>query len=407
MGADLFLLLSGGLLFLAFLVEAAFERTRIPSVLVLMSCGFLLGPVFHIFPSEQFHKVAPHFGALAFLLILFEGGLDLRLGMVATGWQAGTFLAVRAFFAGFGLLFLVAWAGGLQALEAAFLALSLAPISGSIVIPLAGKLGLGEEARSVVVLEAATADVLGVLGMGFLLTLLTKGGLAALVAVGSLFAVAFSVLAAAGIGLWWPRVLRRLPEKRFADVLTFGLAMLLWAALELPGASGALAVLVFGLVLANEGEILGKLSFSSEEVAEVVRETSEKLHGFIFQLTFLVRAFFFVFLGAMVSLGEVTWLDGVLVVGLLGAMVLSRYWVLHSASFSGLPVKPEHKRTMWLVQPRGLVSAVLVMEAIEEGAAGPRTLGLVSAAILLSNVLMLLGVRKPSQLPPNQPDRES
>ncbi|MGQ9494880.1 MAG: cation:proton antiporter domain-containing protein [Thermoanaerobaculaceae bacterium] len=405
MGADLFLLLSGGLLFLAFLVEAAFDRIRIPSVLVLMSCGFLLGPVFHIFPSEQFHKVAPHFGALAFLLILFEGGLDLKLGTVATGWQAGALLAVRAFSAGFALLFLVAWAAGMGASEAAFLAMSLAPISGSIVIPLAAKLGFGEETRSVVVLEAATADVLGILGMGFLISLLTGGAFAALFAVGSVFAVAFSVLFAAAIGLWWPRVLRWLPETRFADVLTFGLAMLLWAAVELPGASGALAVLVFGLVLANEKEILGKLSFSSEEVAEVARETSEKLHSFIFQLTFLVRAFFFVFLGAMVSLREVTWLDGILVLGLVGAMVLSRYWVLNS-SRSSFPVAPEHKRTMWLVQPRGLVSAVLAMEAIQEGVAGPRFLGLVSAAIVLSNLLMLAGVRKPPKSSPNQPRSE-
>lgn len=401
MAADLFLLLSGGLLFLAFLVEATFDRIRIPSVLILMSCGFLLGPVFHIFPSEQFQKVAPHFGALAFLLILFEGGLDLRLGTVATGWQTGAFLAVRAFFAGFALLFLVAWAGGMGASEAAILAMCLAPISGSIVIPLASKLGLGEKTRSVVVLEAATADVLGVLGMGFLLTLVTGGGLAALVAVGSLFAVAFSVLFAAGIGLWWPRVLRRLPEKRFTDVLTFGLAMLLWAVVELPGASGALAVLVFGLVLANEREILGKLGFSSEAVAEVARKTSEKLHGFIFQLTFLVRAFFFVFLGALVNLKEVTWLDGILVLGLVGAMVLSRYWVLYPKG-SGLPVASENKHTIWLVQPRGLVSAVLAMEAIHEGLAGPRFLGLISAAIVLSNLLMLAGVGKPPKSSLNQ-----
>ena len=284
MESGTFLILLGGLLVLAFLAEEAFGRLRLPPVLVLIGCGLLLGPGVKLLPPERFAEVAPHFGALAFLLILFEGGLDLELHQVLGRWRAGLFLALASFAVALAAVTLVAVAFGMPPGQSLVLGVVLAPISGAIVIPLAGKLGLDEKVRTLMVLEAALADVLGVLGIVLAGQLIKGGGLAGLLALGSLLAALFSVLLAAGLGLLWPRVLRWLGDRRFVDVLTFGVAMVLYGVVEQPGASGALAVLVFGLTLSNEQPLLHMLHLREAPVVGVTRRAVHRLHGFIGEL---------------------------------------------------------------------------------------------------------------------------
>ncbi len=408
MSSDVFLILLGGLLVLAFLAEGLFRRFRIPPVLVLIACGVILGPLLRLLPGERFIEVAPHFGALAFLLILFEGGLDLDLRQIFSSARTGTLLALVGFAVAAALGAAVASAAGAPPSRALVLGLVLAPISGAIVLPIVGQLGLREELRTMLVLEAALADVLAVLSMQLASTLLTRGGVAALFALGSLLAAAFSVLVAVAAGLFWPRVVRRIGDRRFVEVLTFGLAMLLWGLAELPGASGALAVLAFGVTLANERALLEAVGLPSEPVAELTDDTVGRLHGFIGQLTFLVRAFFFVFLGVLVSPGGLTWRWSAAGLALVGLLVIARRLVLDFvAARTGLEVDDEERNTVILLQPRGLVSAILAIEVAELGLErGDQLLGLVSLVIVVTNLLLAVAARRgalPSRSPGDRP----
>ncbi|HPW56264.1 MAG TPA: cation:proton antiporter [Thermoanaerobaculaceae bacterium] len=397
--SDTFLILLGGLLVLAFLAEETFVRLRLPPVLVLIGCGLVLGPGLQLLPAERFSEVAPHFGALAFLLILFEGGLELELQQVLGRWRAGLLLAVVSFTLALVTVALVAVCFGLSVARALVLGIVLAPISGAIVIPLAGKLGLHEEVRTLMVLEAALADVLGVLGVVLAGQLVTGGGFAGLLALGSLLAALFSVLLAVVLGLIWPRVLCRLGDRRFLDVLTFGLALVLYGVVELPGASGALAVLVFGLTLANERRLLHLLRLVDEPTAGVVRQAVQRLHGFIGELTFLVRAFFFVFLGVVVRFARLPIAQYAQAVLILGGFLLARRLALKLLGSGVLrTIDADARRTLLLVQPRGLVSAVLAIEAAHLGLDADGTfLGLASLLILATNILLMVGVRNRRQ----------
>ena len=388
-----FLALLGGLLVLAFVAEGAFNRLRIPPVLVLMACGFLLGPVFKLLPVAAFLEVAPHFGALAFLLILFEGGLDLHLPEVIHRFSSGARLAsfgfvMSAFFAaGVGLAF------GWPLASAVLFGLVVAPISGAVVLPLAPRLGLPQGLATVVVLEGALADVFGVLGVSVALQFFTGGGLAGLLALGSLAAAVFSVLLALGVGLVWPHALRALRERSYLDVLTFGVALALWGVVETLGASGALAVLAFGLTLANEREILGLLKLSEEGVLELEADVTSSLHRFIGQLTFLVRTFFFVFLGVVVQLHKANWAWFAAALVTMALFVLGRGGILGRFARTGaLPMEKADFRTVWMLQPRGLVNAVLAMQATHK-LGGLDLLPAVSIIIVVSNLLVVFGLR--------------
>jgi potassium/hydrogen antiporter len=399
MASNSFLMLLGGLLVLAFVAEEAFRWLRIPPVLVLMGCGLLLGPVAQVLPAHEFVRVAPHFGALAFLLILFEGGLDLDLRAVMHRLAPGALLALLGFVVAFAIGTGVARAGGLPWASSIALGVILAPISGAIILPLAGQLGLREEVRTLVILEGALADVLGVLSMGLVAQVQTGGGLAGLLALGSLLAAAFSVLLAVIAGLLWPRLLRTLADRRFIHVLTFGVALALWGSVELLGASGALVVLTFGLTLANEQEILGALHFDAASVAEVAKDVVERLHGFIGQLTFLVRAFFFVFLGVVVQFKDLPPGRVIEAAVVLALFVAGRWAVLRLLQRRGSFLLDWHEqRTVWFLQPRGLVSAILAIEAAQlgmQGAGGFLTTA--SLVIIGSNMLMTVGLRVPAR----------
>lgn len=388
-----FLALLGGLLVLAFVAEGAFNRLRLPPVLVLMACGFLLGPVFKLFPAAAFLQVAPHFGALAFLLILFEGGLDLHLPEVIHRFPAGAKLASLGFLVATLLAAAVVLAFGWSLPPAVLFGLVVAPISGAVVLPLAPRLGLPQALTTVVVLEGALADVLGVLGVSMALQFFTGGGLAGLLALGSLAAAAFSVLLAVVVGLLWPRALRALREHSYLDVLTFGVALALWGVVESLGASGALAVLAFGLALANEREILTLLKLPEEGVVELAPDITNSLHKFIGQLTFLVRTFFFVFLGVVVQLQEANWVWFGVGLLTLAVLVLGRRQVLRGFTRAGaLPMQKADFLTVWMLQPRGLVNAVLAMEAAHQ-LSGLNLLPVVSIIIVASNLLVVVGIR--------------
>lgn len=393
MTAHAFLALLGGLLVLAFVADGAFNRLRIPPVLVLMACGFLLGPVFKLFPTVAFLEVAPHFGALAFLLILFEGGLDLHLPEVIHRFASGTKLASLGFLISVLLAAGVGLAFGWSLPSSVLFGLVVAPISGAVVLPLAPRLGLPQGLATVVVLEGALADVFGVLGVSVALQFVTGGGLAGLLALGSLLAAAFSVLLAFVVGLLWPRALRALRERSYLDVLTFGVALALWGVVETLGASGALAVLAFGLTLANEGEILRFLKLPGEGVVELASDTASSLHKFIAQLTFLVRTFFFVFLGVVVQLHEASWLWFGVGMVTMALLVLGRRQVLSLFARAGaVPMERADFLTVWMLQPRGLVNAVLAMEVTHK-LGGLDLLPVVSIVIVVSNLLVVLGLR--------------
>lgn len=398
MESDSFLVLLGGLVVLAFIAEELFRRALVPPVLVLMLCGVALGPVAHVLPAEEFTRVASHFGALAFLLILFEGGLDLDIRAVVHHVAPGAGLALSGFGVAFASATSLARFAGMAWEPAVVLGVILAPISGAIVLPLAGRLGFRDEVRTLVILEAALADVLAVLGMGFVSGLRSEGGLAGLLALGSLLAAVFSVTVAVVAGLAWPRAVRTLADRQYVHVLTLGVVLMLWGSVQLLGASGALVALVFGLTLANERQILTGLGLDSARLSRVLNELNLRLHRFIAQLTFLVRAFFFVFLGVVVNFDTLRpplYATGVAVVGLFlaGRWLLLRLFQRHGR----IKLTAGERRNVLFLQPRGLVSAVLAVEAIRLNVPGARAfLGLASLVIVVSNVLMAIGLRRPA-----------
>ncbi|MEO8502652.1 MAG: cation:proton antiporter [Acidobacteriota bacterium] len=383
-----FLGLLGLLLGLAFASEEVFRRWRIPPALALMLSGFLVGPVLKLMPPERFLEVAPHFGALAFLLILLEGGLDLDLERTIGSLRTALRTAAVTFVLSWTLIAAIAAAHGLGWRAATLLGLALAPLSGAILIPLLGRLELPQTLRAVLVVDAALADVFGVLGLSLAIQLLEPGGWKTLLAVGTLLAAVLSIALGVALGLAWPHAIRSLSERAYLDVLGFGVALALWGAVASIGAPGAPAVLAFGLTLGNESKLRSRLRLPAIAGVDAEGEVAA-LHRFIGQLNFVIRTFFFVLLGVVVRLDEVTWRGASLVVCAVIAALAIRYLALR-----GLPLTAAGPSLALLVamQPRGLVNAVLAIDIESHATFATTPLAIVSLAILLTNLVLAVAL---------------
>ena len=77
--AHVILLAAGVVIFLGVAGEAFFKKTGIPDVAFLMILGVIIGPVFGIIQTEAVIQVVPYFAALALIIIMFDGGLNLDI----------------------------------------------------------------------------------------------------------------------------------------------------------------------------------------------------------------------------------------------------------------------------------------------------------------------------------------
>ena len=95
--APIILLAAGVVIFLGVAGEAFFKKTGIPDVAFLMILGVIIGPVFGIIQAEAVIQVVPYFAALALIIIMFDGGLNLDIKHVIKTAHYSFTLAIVGF----------------------------------------------------------------------------------------------------------------------------------------------------------------------------------------------------------------------------------------------------------------------------------------------------------------------
>ncbi|MFH1094887.1 MAG: cation:proton antiporter [Candidatus Micrarchaeota archaeon] len=232
---ELFLVLSI-ILFSGFAANLIFERTRISSVLVLMALGFILGPLLHVVdsgPGSVLAGLAPFIGALALVIMLFNGGISLPIfQFVRTIPKAVAFTALTFVLTVAGVA-LLAWTGlGWSLLPGLLLGAVLGGTCSTIVITLVEKASISPDTRNLLTLESALTDSLCIISAIVLIQLIAANVPINPVAVAGLLASAFSVAIVAGIlaAITWLLVLRHLMEKSVSYMLTLAANILLFYA---------------------------------------------------------------------------------------------------------------------------------------------------------------------------------
>lgn len=389
--AHVILLAAGVVIFLGVAGEAFFKKTGIPDVAFLMILGVIIGPVLGLIQPEAVIQVVPYFAALALIIIMFDGGLNLDIKHVIKTAHFSVTLAVLGFVLSVVMISIAAhFALGWAWLDSILLASIVGGSSSAIVFGLVRNIKISEETKSMLSFESALTDILATI-VAFILFEAVLAGHFDLQTLQETIgrAVIVGLVLGFGVGIPWMYISTKFSNAQHAYMLTLGVLFVLFFLANLFGESGALTALVFGLMIGNKSHLAKILRFKLPRI-----ELDDPTHN---QLTFLVRSFFFVFVGLMASFGQIEYLIfGVLMTIavyfgriLVGKITLTKRFSLLDKAVTNSMI------------PRGLAAAVLATYPITMGLPNADAYPQLIFFIILSSVVITtIGLGKSKKIPP-------
>ena len=381
----------GLMVFFAHFLSLQFRKTSIPDVLVLMLIGILLGPLLGIVTPQDFGKIGSLIATIALLVILFEGGTSLNLNVLGKSLKTTGVLTLWCFL----LTTLIVTAFGfymldLSLLPAALLGVTLGGTSSAVVIPMVNALCLSEKPTTVLVLESSLTDVLCIVGVFALLQIHTQGSVEPGRLVGSvLAALIFATIIGVLGGIGWLLVLGKV--RGFPNTISSTLAyvFIVYGLTEFLGFSGAIAALAMGITFTNFEK------FGLHHLRNIDRNLAplnEMDFAFYREAVFLLKTYFFVYLGISIHFGE-AYLALVAVIIVLTVYVMRLFLTRFVFRDAGYSLRDTAFTSM--LAPKGLAAAVLAALPLQYGVAGGEvirdtTYMVVLVSITLTALLVML-----------------
>src|SRR5271166_6464160 len=199
--------LPAALLVLAFVANRLSKLTRVPDIIVLLLIGVTLGPILRWVNPDAFRPAVQVLGMLALILILFEGGLELRLRQALRYFPAGLLLVTLSFGLSLGLIALIGHALlHLDWNSCLLMAAALACTSGTIVIPALQQITAPEPVKITLTIEAALGEVIAVLMVGSMLNMGADQKLLTGMASDFSHHIVVALMVGAAVGAVWSRL---------------------------------------------------------------------------------------------------------------------------------------------------------------------------------------------------------
>lgn len=374
---------------IGFLSSYIFRKTKVPDILLLLFLGLLLGPIFHVLSREIFSKIIPHISALALLMILFNGGLNLNLDKLIHKVPRGSALAVLGF------LFSSLATGGLSyflldlgMLTSILLGVIVGGVSSPIVIPVVSELDeFRDDPRLILDIESVITDPLCIIVAIVLMDIITGTGGSvvstplspAFSRIISMFSI--SIVTGFVFGIVWLEVLQHTKGEEYHYMITLSFLFFVYAITQALGGNGAIASFMVGLVLGNAKRIRRMFSLEKKYYG-----LTEKTKGFQDQISFFVKTLFFVVLGITITFKRpFLFLYGAL---LTVVILFTRYLAVEISSL-GMKMKRLEKAVMTSMTPRGLAAAVLAsVPAVQYGIEGTEIFPEIVFSVILGTALI-------------------
>lgn len=377
----------GVLVFLAHLFAGIFSRTKIPDVLFLILIGLCVGPLLGIVAPRNFGAVGPVFTTITLVIILFESGIGLRLHSLQKALKGTLTVTILNFvvsMAAVGLITSVLT--DLEIAKGLMLGAILGGTASAVVIPLIGQLKMQSESRTILFLESALTDVLCIVVAIAFIEALKLGQFRLGVMMGHILS---SFLLAGLFGITgacaWSILLNKMRTFQNSIFTTPAFVFVIFGMVEMLGYSGAIASLAFGITLGNLE--LFDLPFLKRYIPHEPIALTETEKIFFSEVVFLLKTFFFVYLGLSIQLTDFwsVYLGLIITVTIFILRVPTVRISIHKST----PV--QDACLMAVMAPRGLAAAVLASIPLQQGIAGGELIqGITYAVVLFSIVLTSL-----------------
>lgn len=370
------------LLLLAYFFDLTSQRTRIPSVILLLLLGWLMQQGLDALGIDMpdFSPLLPLLGTLGLILIVLEGALELEINPSKRPVMIKSFLGatVAVFVLALGLGAVISLVGGYSYKASIATITPLCVISSSIAIPTARHLAVND--REYVVYESSMSDIIGVILFNFvvlnevinLLAFLTFG-------LQLLLMVALSLVASFGLTYMLRKIQHHI---KFIPIILW--VVLLYGITKVYHLPNLLFILAFGLVLSNL-EWLGRLKpLRRFSLGKAVPDV-ERFQELIGEVAFLVRSLFFLLFGYTLKTAEILNMQSILwSVGIVALVYLVRAAQLR---LSGLPLSP-----LLFIAPRGLITILLFVSLPEGMAVALIDRSVLAQVIVLTSLVMMVGM---------------
>ena len=386
--------LLGILFIIGFIADYLFKKTNFPAILVLLALGYVAGHVLHIVDLAWVAPFSPIIANLSLVIILFDGGLGLdfsqaranapraiALALLGIGASMIATAALVYYFLDWGLmnsLLLGAIVGG---------------TSPAIVMPLIRRAKVPAEISSLLHIESALNGALVIVIALVILEVMTVGATehvasAIVKAIGMRFLLGVGIGVAAGFAWLW--VLTFIEGELYDDILTLAVLFLLCLGVESLKGSVAIFALVFGLILGNGMDFA---RFLRTKRTIEIHNTMMKFHS---QISFLVKTFFFAYLGLMMTFDDP---NVILPSIILSLVLLAVRCIVVLAISRGKKNLLANKGILATMLPRGLSAAVVAAIVATSGIPNARlypeiVIVVIATTVIISAVGIPLFARK-------------
>lgn len=374
----------GLLVFLAHAFAALFQRARIPDVLSLVILGLILGPLTGLVTREAFGLVGGVFTTVALIVILFESGLGLDVETVRTAMGGTLRLTVASFVVNVVTVTLLArYLLGLPFTVGLLLGSIVGGTSSGIVIPMIRTLRLQPVSRTILLLESTFTDVLCIVfTLGLLDTFkfeeVQVGRMAGQLIASFLLAGLIGVAGA----VTWSALLTRVRALENSMFTTPAFVFVLFGVAEFLGYSGAITALGFGVTMGNVPQVRKWSRRLIRETGSVELNQTER--AFFAELVFLIKTFFFVYIGLSIELRN--WVVDVVGLTITVAAFLLRIPTVRLTIQRSLP--RFDAAMMAILIPRGLAAAALASLPAQQGIPDGELLQGVAYSVILFTVVI-------------------
>jgi potassium/hydrogen antiporter len=374
----------GAIIFLSHLFSQIFEKFNIPDVLFLVVIGFILGPVLGFVNVANLGVIGEVFVLLTLLIILFESGIDIKLkGIFSSAPRALVFMlatlistiGIVTFFGHFVFAFTF--------IESLLVGTLLGGVSAGISLPLLKKLPVSEETKSLITFESNINDVFTIAIVFAIIDFSNNGFIdvkSFSVDLGLDILIAFLVGTIAA--LLWSQLISRVRNIQNNIFMTPALVMIVFSVTEVLGASGIFAALAFGITLGNLQYVSKRFpqlpGFQEFFLTKWEKRTFEGI-------VFLLKTYFFVFIGLSIGIGDITillWALGATLILFVARMLIVRLFVSRDTLMFDVQV-------LQRLLPKGLVGAALIT-LVDNSVAQDFTFGVILWSIVFTSILIFI-----------------
>lgn len=369
------------LLLLAYFFDITSSKTKIPSIILLLTLGWFVKQGTDLFKISipNLTPILPVVGTIGLILIVLEGSLELELKRSKLSLVGKSIIValLPMFFISFILGYVFYYYGGVSFKDGLANAIPIAVISSAVAITSAKNLISSQ--KEFITYESSLSDIFGVLFFNFI----TLHAVIDVMTFGEFFldlVVIFIISFAANLGLAY--LLSKITHQvKFAPIII--LVVLIYFVSKEYHLPALLFILFFGLFMGNLDE-LKRFKFIENLKPEILNKEVHKFRELTTEFTFLIRTLFFLLFGFLIETKEllnpktIIWSVSITV----GVVIIRALFL----KIVKIPLNP-----MLFVAPRGLITILLFLSIPAFQTTDLVNRSLIIQVIVLTALVMMIG----------------